>query len=140
MPEKRPPRTSTGLLASRLQSAWRRERRARPAAARLALMCAVALGLTAVLAAAHFYLIAQLTGGLALVPLSFAAFLRLLPPPPWTEGGTGGSDDWRGDNSGGPCLPDNSALGFDWDSFERQFRAYIGEPTPGKSGSRPHRH
>ena len=140
MPEQRPSRTSTGLLASRLPSAWRRERRARPAAGRLALIGAAALGLSAVLAAAHLYLIAQLAGGLALLPLSLAAFLRLLPPPPWTEGETGGSDDWRGGNIGGPCPPDNTVLGFDWDSFERQFHAYIGEPAPGKRGSQPHRY
>jgi hypothetical protein len=138
MPEQRPSRTST-RLASRLRDTWRRERRARPAASRLTLLGAAALGLSGALTAAHLGLIAQLVGGLALLPLTLAAFLRLLPPPPWTEGQTGGSDDWRGRDGDGPRPPDKPTLDFNWDSFERQFRAYVGEPAPSESGSHPHR-
>jgi len=138
MPEQSPSRTSTGL-ASRLGGAWRRERRARPAAGRLTLLGAAALGVSGALAAAHLGLIAQLVGGLALLPLTLAAFLRLLPPPPWTDGQTGGSDDWLGGNGDRPRPPDKPTFDFDWDSFERQFRAYVGEPPLSESGSPPHR-
>ena len=132
MPPQRPPRARI-RSTRRLRSVWRRERRQRPAAYRLALVGLAALGLSAALVAIHLGLIAQLVGGLALLPLSLAAFLRLLPPPPWTDEGTDGRGHGQQIDSGGPWPPDEPALEFDWDNFERQFRAFVEDQA-----SRPH--
>lgn len=102
---------------------------------RLALIGIAAVGLSAALAAAHAGLIAQLVGGLALVPLSLAAFIRLLPPPPWTEGGGDGWSDGRGGRGDAPSPPDQPPSDFDWDEFERRFRAYIVEVPGGVAGT-----
>jgi hypothetical protein len=128
MPHQRPPITGPELVR-RLGSTCRREYRQRPAVAGLALIGVAALGLSAALAAAHLGLIAQLVGGLALLPFSLAAFLRLLPPPPWTEQGT---DDWghaEGGDGDGPSPAGGPAFEFDWDSFEQEFRASVEDRT-----------
>jgi hypothetical protein len=111
-------------LVRRLGSTCHREYRQRPAAAALALMGIAALGLSAALVAAHHSLIAQLVGGLSLVPLALATFLRLLPPPPWTEEGTDGWRHGQGRDNDKPWPPDGPAFEFDWESLEQEFRAY----------------
>lgn len=104
---------------------WQRERLQRPLAYRLALIGIGTLALSAALVAMHLGVLAQLVGGLALLPLSLAAFLRLLPPPPWNDDGTDGREPWDETDSGGPWPPDEPAVEFDWDQFERQFRAFV---------------
>jgi hypothetical protein len=123
MPDQRPPWASI-RFTRRLRSVWRRERRQRPVAYRLALIGFAALGLSAALVAIDLGVIAEFVGGLAVLPLSLAAFLRLLPPPPWTDEGTGGWRHGPETNSGGPWPPDKSTPEFDWASFEQQFRAF----------------
>jgi hypothetical protein len=110
-----------------LRDTWRRESGERPASARLALIGMATLSLGAALAGSHFVLLAELVGGLALLPLSLATYLRLLPAPPWTDGrGDGGGPGWGGDDRGGP-RPSGPDADTDWDRFERQFRAYVDE-------------
>jgi hypothetical protein len=84
-----------------------------------------ALALSAGLVAMHLGVMAQLVGGLSLLPLSLAAFLCLLPPPPWTDEGTDGRGYGGHTDGGGPWSPDEPAWQFDWDEFERQFRAFV---------------
>jgi hypothetical protein len=129
MPHQRPPSSRPGLVR-RLGSTCHREYRQRPAAAALALMGVAALGLSAALVAAHYSLIAQLVGGLSLVPLSLAIFLRLLPPPPWTDEGTDGWQHRHGRDDDTPRPPDGPAFEFDWDTFEQEFRAYAQAGRP----------
>jgi hypothetical protein len=129
MPHKRPPRSSI-RFASHLRSGWRRERRQHPVAYRVALFGIAAVALSAALVAIHLGVIAQLVGGLAVLPLSLAAFLRLLPPPPWTDEGTDGWRHEQGSDNGGPWPPDEPVLEFAWDRFEREFRAFVEEQVP----------
>jgi hypothetical protein len=114
-----------------LRDTWRQESRERPAAARLALMGVGTLSAGAALAGAGAILLAQLIAGLALLPLSLATYLRLLPPSPWTDGpgdgGPGGGGHGRGGSgpSGGPRPSGGPDADTDWERFERQFRAYV---------------
>lgn len=124
MRHKRSPRTSI-RSPRRLRGIWRRERRQRPVAYRLALIGVAALGLSAALVAMDLSVIAQLVAGLALLPLSLATFFRLLPPPPWTDEGNDGRGGGQDTDSDGPWPPDEPALKFDWDTFERQFREFV---------------
>ncbi len=62
-----------------LADTWRRERRERPGAVRMALIGLGALAVAAALAGGGLALLAQLVAGLSLVPLSVAIYLRLLP-------------------------------------------------------------
>ncbi len=111
-----------------LREAWRRERRERPVAARLALIGVEMLSLAAALAGGRLILLAQLVAGLALLPLSLAAYLRLLPSSPWTDGeGNGGGRGWGRDDRGGPGPSDGRKTETEWDRFERQFRAHVEE-------------
>jgi hypothetical protein len=129
MPHQRPPRTSI-RSTSRLCNVWRGEPGQHPVAYRVALIGIAAVVLSGALVALHLSVMAQLVGGLAVLPLSLAAFLRFLPPPPWTDEGT---DGWHGQesDSGGPWPPDEPALEFAWDSFERAFRAFVEDRVPG---------
>jgi hypothetical protein len=124
MPHQRPPRTSI-RSTPRLRSIWRRERRQRPVAYGLARIGVAALAVSAALATMHLGVIAELVGGLALLPVSLAAFLRLLPPPPWTDEETDGRGHGQESDGGGPWPPDDPALEFHWDRFERHFRAFV---------------
>jgi hypothetical protein len=101
MPHQRPPRTSI-RSTSRLCNVWRGERRQHPVAYRVALIGIAAVVLSGALVAMHLSVMAQLVGGLAVLPLSLAAFLRLLPPPPWTDEGTDGWRHGQESDSGGP--------------------------------------
>lgn len=95
---------------------------------RVALVGIAAVALSAALVAMHLGVIAEFVGGLAVLPLSLAAFLRLVPLPPWTDEGP---DDWRGGydgDGGGPWPPDEPV--FVWDTFEREFRAFVEEQVP----------
>jgi hypothetical protein len=108
-----------------LRDTWRQESRDRPAAARLALIGVGALFAGAALAGGGVVLLAQLVAGLALVPLTLATYLRLLPPPPWTDGRDDGGPGRGGDGRGGPRPSGGPDADTDWDSFERQFRDYV---------------
>jgi len=110
-----------------LRDTWRREARKRPAAARLALIGIGTLALGACLAGAGSPPLAQLIAGLALVPLALAAFLRLLPPPPWSGPEDGGDPGWGDHDRDGPRPSDGPSADIDWERFERQFRAYVAE-------------
>lgn len=108
-----------------LRDTWQRERRERPLAVRLALLGLGMIMVAAALAGGRLYVVAQLVGGLAVLPLALAIYLRMLPPWPWTDDGSngggpgGGFDEPRGS---GP----NAGPGADlnWERFEREFRAY----------------
>lgn len=111
--------------------ASKRHLRERPVAVRLFAMAAAAVLTGGVLAAVGIDVLAQLIGGLALVPLSLASYRMLLPAQLWTDDGNGGG--WRdGDDpdAPGPVPPHDGA--FDWQQFERQFWTYVDEhrPTP----------
>ena len=106
-----------------LRETWRRERSDRPAAVRLALIGVGGLAAGAALAAGGLVLLAQLITGLALVPLSLATYIRLLPARPWSDDG-GGRPGGGGDGSGGPEPSGGPEFDVDWDSFERHFRDY----------------
>lgn len=107
-----------------LRDTWLRERRRRPAAARLAVVAAVALVAGGALAAFGVMLLAQLVVGLALVPLTLATYLRLLPAAPFDDGRGWGGPGRGGGDRGGPPPPAGPDAGVDWDRFEAQFRAY----------------
>jgi hypothetical protein len=125
MPHERDPRTSIRLTRGVL-GVWRRERRDRPMAYRLVLLGLGALAASAVLVAMHLGVIAELVGGLAILPLSLATFLRLLPPPPWTDDGSDGGGHGQGADSG-RWPPDGPQMEFDWEQFERQFNAFVND-------------
>jgi hypothetical protein len=110
-----------------LRDTWRRESSERPAAARLALIGIAALVAGAALAGGGLVLLAQLVAGLALVPLSLATYIRLLPARPWTDGRDDGRPGWGGGGGGhgGPGPSGGPDADPDWDSFERQFRDYV---------------
>jgi hypothetical protein len=108
-----------------LRDTWRRESRERPAAARLALIGVGALLAGAALEAGGVVLLAQLVAGLALLPLSLATYLRLLPPSPWIDGRDDGGPGPGGDGNGGPRPPGGPDADIDWDRFEQQFRDYV---------------
>jgi hypothetical protein len=101
---------------------WRRERQDRPAAARLTIFGMSALLAGAALAGGGVVLLAQLVAGLALVPLTVATYLRLLPPSPWNDGRGGGGPGRGGDGPGG--VGPTGGPDANWESFERQFREY----------------
>jgi len=107
-----------------LRDTWRRERRERPIAASLAVTGVGGLLAGAALVAGGPVILAQLVAGLALVPLTMATYLRLLPAAPWTDGRNDGGPGWGGDD-GGPRFPGGPDSGTDWDRFERQFRDYV---------------
>jgi hypothetical protein len=96
----------------------------RPMARRLLVIALAGLTGAAALAAAGNPLIAQLIGGLALVPLSVAAYLMLLPV--WSDAGAG---DWgpgpSDDDPEGPRPDHHPDGGLDWMAFERDFWAYV---------------
>ena len=105
---------------------WRQERRERPLAVRLALIGLAMVAAAAALAGGGAYVLAQLVGGLAVLPLAVATYLRMLPSPPWSDddssdgGGNGrGPDDPRG---AGP--DDGPQADLNWERVEREFRAY----------------
>jgi hypothetical protein len=123
MPPERDPRATIRLTPGVL-GVWRRERRDRPVAYRLALIGIGTLTGSAVLVAMHLGVIAEFVGGLAVLPLSLATFLRLLPPPPWTDERTDGRGHGQGADSG-PWPPDGSGMELDWEKFERQFNAFV---------------
>src|SRR3954452_16890862 len=110
-----------------LRDTWRRESSERPAAARLALIGIGALVAGAALAGGGLVLLAQLIAGLALVPLSLATYIRLLPARPWTDGRDDGHPGWGGGGGGhgGPGPSGDPDADPDWDSFERQFRDHV---------------
>jgi hypothetical protein len=108
-----------------LRDTWRRESRERPRAVRLAMIGMGTLSAAAVLAGSHLSLLAQLVAGVALLPLSLAIYVRMLPSSPWSDGrGDGDGPGGGGDDRGGP-RPAGGRDGTDWDRFERQFRAYV---------------
>ena len=111
-----------------LLDTWRQERRDRPFAVRLAVLGLAMVAAGAALAGGGVYVLAQLLGGLAVLPLALAAYFRMLPALPWREDGGGngpgggpgsGPDDPRG--SGPDAGPDAD---LNWERFEREFRAY----------------
>ncbi len=93
-------------------------------AVRLLVVAAAAVVTGGVLAAAGLVLLAQLIGGLALVPLSLASYLMLLPAQLWTDDGGGWHD---GDHPDGPDPAPPRGGDFDWPEFERQFWARVRE-------------
>lgn len=114
------------LVAMRvLRETWRRDSRERPAVARLVLIAVGTFSVGVVLAGSGLALLGELIGGLALVPLSLAVFLRLLPPPPWTDADDCRGPGSRGDDHARPGTIDGPRAETDWDSFEHQFRAYV---------------
>ena len=96
-------------------------------ARRLGAITLAGLLVAGVLAATGCLLLAQLVGGLAIVPLSLMAYLMLLPAWPQGWGGDGwGGDGWRGDDGpDGPFPEGGPDGGFDWESFESQFWAHV---------------
>ena len=108
-----------------LHDTWRRESSERPAAARLALIGIGALVAGVALAGGGLVLLAQLVAGLALVPLSLATYIRLLPARPWTDGRDDGGPGWGGGGHDGPRPSGGPDADPDWDNFERQFRDYV---------------
>jgi hypothetical protein len=113
------------LTMRALRDTCRRETRDRPTVARLALTGVGMLLLGAGLAASVSLLLAELIGGLALLPVSLAVFFRLLPPPPWSDPDDVGGPGWGGNDSDRP-QPSSGPVGdTDWERFERQFRAYV---------------
>jgi hypothetical protein len=110
-----------------LRDTWRRERRERPVAVRLALIGAGMLATAGALAGGRLSLLAQLAAGLALLPLTLAIYLRLLPSSPWSDGRGGGGGPGRGGDDGVGPGPSGPRAEADWDRFERQFRAYVEE-------------
>jgi hypothetical protein len=109
----------------RLLDTYRRESRKRPAAVRLANIAIGALALGAVLAAVGLGLLAQLVAGLALVPVSLAAALCLLPARLWPDGDDEGGDGGVGYDPDGPSPSGGDGGGTDWDRFEAAFREYV---------------
>jgi hypothetical protein len=105
----------------------RRESRERPATFRLALLGIAMLSGSAALATGRLALLAQLVAGLAILPLSLAIYLRLLPSSPWSDGRDGGGPGQGGDDRGGPGPSGGRDAETDWDRFERQFWAYVHE-------------
>jgi hypothetical protein len=64
-------------------------------------------------------------GGLALVPLSLAAFLCLIPVG-WEPGGEdGGGPGGGGSDGDGPRSPGGPGADLDWARFEADFWAYV---------------
>ncbi|MBV9338377.1 MAG: hypothetical protein JO262_05495 [Solirubrobacterales bacterium] len=108
-----------------LLEAWRHERRERPLAARLGLIALATVTAAAALAGVRLYLLAQLVGGLALVPLAVATYLRMLPASPWGDDGGNGGGPGRGPDRPRGSEPNDGPQGdVDWERFEREFRAY----------------
>jgi hypothetical protein len=94
----------------------------RPAARRLGALTVAGALAAGVLAVVGSGLLAQLVGGLAVVPLSVMAYLMLLPV--WSTGSGGAS--WPGDDGpDGPTPQDGPDGGTDWASFESQFWSYV---------------
>lgn len=110
-------------------NACRRHLRDRPVAVRLFAVAAAAVLAGAALAAAGLTLLAQLIGGLALVPLTLASYRMLLPAQLWADEGNGGG--WHdGDNPEGPSPVPSPGGAVDWPQFERQFWSYVEEREP----------
>jgi hypothetical protein len=107
--------------------ALRRTAAERPVAARLGALALAGFAVGAILAAAGMGLLAQLVGGLALVPLSLAIYLCLMPARFWSDGGHDGG--W-GDDGGGPPSPGGPSGEVDWESFERQFWTHVEDREP----------
>jgi hypothetical protein len=115
-------------LMRRVRDSWRRARRRRPAATALGVLAIGSIAVGGGLAAAGLVLLAQLVGGLSLVPLSMAAYLCLLPVGWWPgdEGG-GGGPGGGGRDGGGPSSPGGPGADLDWARFEAEFWAYVDE-------------
>jgi hypothetical protein len=110
-----------------LRDTWRRESRERPVAIRLAMIGIGTLSAAGVLAGGRLSLLAQLVGGVALLPLSLAIYLRMLPSSPWSDGRDDGDGPGGGGYDHGGPRPSGGHDGSDWECFERQFRAYVEE-------------
>jgi hypothetical protein len=108
-----------------LRDVWQHERRQRPIAARLALIAGAMLAIGTALGAASSALLGELIAGIAVLPLSVALYLRLLPPSPWTllEEPSSGPALMTEDHRGSVQSAGTDAC-VDWDCFERQFRVY----------------
>ena len=109
-----------------LLDTWRQERRDRPGAVRPAMIGLAMVAAAGALAGVRLYVLAQLVGGLAVLPLSVAAYLRMLPSPPWSEddGGNGGGPGRGPDDPRGSGPDDGPEADLNWERFEREFRAY----------------
>jgi hypothetical protein len=114
-------------MMRRLRDSWRRERRRRPAAVALALLAVGSMAVGGALAAAGLVVLAQLVGGLSLVPLSLGAYLCLIPVDlsPGDDGGGGPGGGGR--DPSGPNAPGGGGVDVDWARFEAEFWAYAGE-------------
>lgn len=86
----------------------------------------VGLMLSLLLIAAHIALVGQLVAGLAVVPLSFAVYLRLLFADTRPDGNGGGGSSGE-DGEPRPPRPEAPADGVDWERFEHDFWAYVDE-------------
>lgn len=109
----------------------RRKIRERPVATGLGGLAVTSLVLSAALAATRLTLLAEFIGGLALVPVSLAIWLCLLPATGWFDDGQG--HDGRGGNP--PNGPSPAPAGgpdgaIDWAAFERQFWAHVEQENP----------
>jgi hypothetical protein len=112
----------------RLLPVLRRQRRERPAATVLAALGACHLLVGSVLTLEGPGLLGQLLMGLALVPLSLATALFLLPARLWPDDHDEGGGPGRGDGGlGGPPPSGGPDGGVDWAGFEREFREYVEE-------------
>ena len=97
----------------------------------LAVAALSAMAAAAGLAASGAGLLAQLVGGLALVPLSVAVALCLLPARLWPDSDDGGGGFGRGgDDHGGPRPDGDPRGGIDWERFEREVWEHIREREP----------
>jgi hypothetical protein len=105
---------------------FRRKTRERPVAAALGGLAVTSLVLSAGLAATGLTLWAQLIGGLALVPITVAIWLCLIPAAGWFDDGHGRGG--RGDDPPDGPIPGPAGTpnqGVDWTAFEREFWAYV---------------
>jgi hypothetical protein len=107
----------------------RRKIRERPVATGLGGLAVTSLVLSATLAANGLTLLAELIGGLALVPISLAIWLCLLPATGWFDDG----HDGRGGsppNGPSPAPAGGPDGAIDWAAFERQFWAHVEQENP----------
>jgi hypothetical protein len=84
------------------------------------------LTLSVLLIAAQMPLLGELVAGLAVLPLTFAVYLRLLAAA-FGPGGDDGGGPGGGGGKPAPPRPGKPSHGVDWDRFEREFRDYADE-------------
>ena len=96
--------------------------------ATMLLLGASGLALSLLLVAVHKPLIGELVAGLAVLPLIFAVYLRLL-----VDIGSDGYGGWGrpgDDDKPEPPRPGKPGDGVDWDRFEREFWGHVNGRVP----------